>query len=100
MMGIFIPTTMAVSSLTALTLLPALTVRLRPKFLFGEGRSAGSQCVIGTPLVSCNSQNDSTIRKRGQIYFRVNTVRRSTRKLPKIDLSPFPTTTDLAVTGH
>jgi hypothetical protein len=41
MLGTFIPTTMAVSSLTALTLLPSTTLRLRPRFLFGEGRSRG-----------------------------------------------------------
>jgi predicted RND superfamily exporter protein len=41
MLGTFIPTTMAVSSLTALTLLPSATLRLRPRFLFGEDRSRG-----------------------------------------------------------
>ncbi len=37
--GIFVPLTMLVSCLTALTLLPALVLLLRPRFILGESRA-------------------------------------------------------------
>jgi len=41
LMGLFVPVTMLVSCLTALTLLPALVLLLRPRFIFTPG-AAGS----------------------------------------------------------
>ncbi len=41
-LGIFVPLTMLTSSLTALTLLPALVLLLRPRFITGQAQSAAA----------------------------------------------------------
>ncbi len=50
LMGVFVPVTMVVSCLTALTLLPALVLLLRPRFVFDLPKQAGeaSEATLAT----------------------------------------------------
>jgi predicted RND superfamily exporter protein len=48
LMGMFVPVTMLVSCLTALTLLPALVLLLRPRFIFGPGANPSREGTLHT----------------------------------------------------